>query len=625
MQESGGHSKNNLNRLLLTDSANHSSITLSHTIYDINNFGLLPWNDTSLDDTYHDENILNVSINEGYFRYRQRLSTPCVAFIFTVKSFNETVRAIQNSGYGSSNDAVFFIETSSLLEDDHVVNGFLNNLFYSEGPSFHATIVFFTSTSREVGVFCYFCFEKDKSIHKQYTQLLYSDLQIVSHKINSNGYGNLAYVYDVMGHATQSRAENCLLYYNPKRERTGVFGEHVNCSAPWAWEMSFVTRRLNMSATCNIDKIDENSNRWFLQARFGEGLMLTLPNEYIQTRGIIQFVDQVRLEAVSCRELATSRVINLSITSAFDKWSWGCLVIMIVLYGLTFRSITKGFDILWTFFGKPLMCSRRQCSLFILVFMVSLLSYIYQSVISSDSMQLAEYPGFFKLIKEGYKISVPDKRPVVSVINSLKNSTIESMTKQFGAHPLTVLNAGEYKFETLDFFRNMSRLKHVVTYQTHPHVITTIGKDVVAYMGDDLVCKVFSLSDYFEFPYRYTFRFWSYLSHPFSKALGHLFSAGIYNRLNNIMNARAGINIKKLRIVKSTTFSKPIPIALKSTIGICLCICAAVNGCALIWWILCWSREKKSEISGSFRHLKQKLYLKFTTSVTKVEDFKNLN
>ncbi|CAL8121354.1 unnamed protein product [Orchesella dallaii] len=599
VKEPTGHYANRPKDLLLTYPSNDSSITLSHTVHEINNFSFLPWNDTNSDDTYQDEADLNVSIN--------------------------VVKAIQNSGYGSSEEALFFIETSSLQEEDHVVNGFLNDLFYSEGPSFHAPIVFFTSTPSEVGSFCYFCPEKDKRIQKQHTQLFYSDLQMVSIIINSKGYGNSFYFFDIMRYATYSSGENCFLYYSPKRERTGIFGEHVNCNVPEAWEVSSMTQNLNISPTFNIDNIDVNREKWFVQVRFGEGIMLSLPNEYMQTRGVIQIVDHARLDALSCRELKTSRVINLSITSAFDKWSWGCLVMMIVLYGLTFQSIRMGFDILWTFFGQPLMCIKREFPLFILVFMVSLLSYIYQSVISSDSLQLTEYPEFFQLIKDGYKLSVPNVRPAVSVINSLRNSTIESMTKEIGVHPLSILSQDEYTSGNLDFFRNMSRLKHMVTILTHPHAITTIGKDMVAYMGDDLVCKVFRLSNHVELPHHFPFRFWSYLSQPFSKVMGHLFSEGFYTRLENLKDARTRNEYKDLRIVKSTTFSKPMPIALWSTIGVCLCIYITVSGCALIWWVFCWNWEKKSEIIGFLRQVKQKLHVKFTTSVTKVEDFKNLN
>ncbi|CAL8120952.1 unnamed protein product [Orchesella dallaii] len=595
-------------------STHNNTFTHTFTLYDVENFDFLPWsNHTAEYELFPTVNSFNVSITTGYFRFTRRLSKPCIAFILISPSFYKTVRAIQRSGYGTSDNVMFLIATSSLTEDNEIVSGFLNNLLDSEGPAFHAPISFFTYPEGQIGMFCYFCQEKQKRIQKLEGKQSFVRMQIALKKMNSNGYGQKLYLSNYFI-VYRERAQSCFNFYNINRVRTNVFGEHVSCNNPKLWEMAFLQGYFNVTAMF-VGHLEVDDKKWFLRVEFKENFGSSVTNDYLEFRVSIHTIEEIWLEILSCRNLRDIQQISWGITSGFDGWIWGCLVFSLGIYSLPYGSIKKGLDLTLTFFGQSLMCTHRKCMVFTLLLMVSLLSYIYQSVVSVDAMQLAEFPTLPQLIKEGHKIWE-------DYVHRIHTAYAEVLYRRVKYHVDSWRNAFldnrfYEKGKGLAFYTRMATLKGFVTSGTHSELISIIGNGNTIYIGKNLVCKVFRPADEMSLYVRYSLRFWSYLSGPFSNAVKQFRAAGLYERVLRLSRDSAATEMRTLRLTKADAFLEPLPISLVSAIGIFCFIQLALVGTAFVWVLLCWGKVRKNDVFGFFKKLRQKIKLKQRCNTTK--------
>ncbi|CAL8131277.1 unnamed protein product [Orchesella dallaii] len=566
----------------------------SYTIQGTLNFSLLPWPETEPDDLYIDGNSVTVDIYSGYLRYSTRLSSQDIAVVIRATSFNETITTIQNSGYGASSSVLFMIETLFLNESDGLVKGFQNDLFHSDGIPFHAPIAFYTRNSQEIGVFCYFCKSMKERVHQIHgKQILYDNILSVYTKLNSHGHGHHFYAGDPYNFTGKSE-DNCVKYYSSKRVRTNFFGEHVNCTVPYVWEFAFVNRHLNMTPTYDISRIeDDTTHKWFLQNRLGEAVKLSLPNQYMQTRGALIYFDQMKLRLMACRFKAVSQTMHFGVASALDFSSWMGIFNVVLLYGIITQKISKGIDILWIFFGKPLLCTHKKSSIFFVMLLVSLLSYIYQSVMSAESMQLSEFPSMPKLVAKGYKMWVA--KGVDNMLNlgynQLSSSTKRALKKNVGLDASTRFfdaRAGNeqlhlYYDDVPKLFRTAARLNLFVSKVTLQKM-GAIEKNVVVYLNKDLVCMVYDCNDFVDLPFVYTIRVWSYLSLQVSRLLSIGIEIGIYERIDRLKNAIETSTMKNLQITRANVFFEPASVNLMSAVGMSCLIHCSFSALLFLWW-----------------------------------------
>lgn len=99
----------------------------------------------------------NATLKEGYFRFYLKLRVPCAVFLLQPWSFKDAVKAIDNSGFGNTDDVVFFIYTASGSLIRTFSRDLTTSLLLQWVPSFHAPVVFFDGFSPFVLQLCYFC------------------------------------------------------------------------------------------------------------------------------------------------------------------------------------------------------------------------------------------------------------------------------------------------------------------------------------------------------------------------------------------------------------------------------------------------------------------------------------
>lgn len=99
----------------------------------------------------------NITISQGYFRFNMKLRSSCVLFLIQPHSLSDTVRVIDQSGFGNKDAVPFFIFTQSRS----IINAFSKALTTSPllqwSPTFHAPVLFIDGHSPFVLFHCYFC------------------------------------------------------------------------------------------------------------------------------------------------------------------------------------------------------------------------------------------------------------------------------------------------------------------------------------------------------------------------------------------------------------------------------------------------------------------------------------
>ncbi|CAL8136816.1 unnamed protein product [Orchesella dallaii] len=568
-----------------------STTTLSYSIQEPEFFSLLPErNNTNYLDDDFDIDDVQVDIVTGYFRFYFRLSDSCMLFLINTPTLNETLSTIRQSGHGTSEQVLFLIETSPLNEENEIINGFVKDLFNSEGIPFHAPIAFINKESNEIALFCYFCPSSNIEVLNASTKNTWNDLQSQYLRTNLNGYGNLVIIPESGGH-TPAIDEPCLKHYDSKRRRTNLLGEHVNCPLDEMWIIGSLQPILNISLTLDTSRRIEGNNyqKWMLQCRVSEGIFQFIPNIYVYTNGSLIIAGKTDLNWMACLNVHHVQSFGPNIITVLDLTSWLILGGLLLLYGFILKNICKGFDLFWTLVGKELLHKHDRKSLFLFLIALSLLSYTYGSIVSAESMQLTEFPEFKMLLKKGYRFWLPEVRPLLVVFGSLSNWTKNAMGGYLGGNPLDpryyFAGKGEQNItlhsnDALSLLKAAAKFKLFINSLSDRHIIQAVGRQMVS-VNKNLICKVKSMSGV-DLKADHTFRVWGYLSSRFSQLLTII--NGEYARVSRLKQFKAQIRMRNLEITKTIKLFDPKPIDLTSAVGLCCAICLAVYLCVFICW-----------------------------------------
>ncbi|CAL8068352.1 unnamed protein product [Orchesella dallaii] len=573
-----------------------SATTLSYTIHKISHFDFLPQSNYT-DYTDEDFDIDNVEVNfqSGFLRYIFRLSSSCLILLIKTTTFNETRIAIQRSAHGTSEHVLFLIETFPMTVENEVINGFENELLELDGTPFHAPIAFYCEKANEIAILCYFCPSELGRIQRVSiaNETLWRGLLAHYKNLNSNGYGNEVDIPNNLGYMTKNEV-HCFEDYDSRRVRTNLFGEHVNCKEAEAWSLASVQSALNISISIGFsDQVEEISyQKWMLQIRVAEGYTQVIPNIYIYSRGSFQLGKSLELDFMACMDLRKIQEFNFNIISALDFTSWCSFILLILLYGLAVQNIWKGLDFLCTFLGKPLMKQHVKSYVCITLLAISIFSYAYQSTLSAESMQLAEFPTFKKLVREGYRVWVLAKGPVGMAAGSLSNYSKNGLQRYLGVDATNlqyyVSGKGDQNMvthynNTLGLFMAAAKHKLFVTSISYLHMLKALGQKRF-FVKKFLLCKVDRITGNVELSFAHTFRSWGYLSNRFSQVLEKHFVRGDRERLTRLKEILHKMEIRELMVTQADALIEPKSINLRSAVGVCCWVYFAVSGLLFIWW-----------------------------------------
>ncbi len=164
--------------------------------------------------TIHNLSSLNFEISEeeiskqnqaitfklGYLRLTNKyIECPIIFVLFTNDNLFEMLYAIQKSGFGKSEEALFFTQVSSLNKRNiGIINHVLSRLPGSKFQPFNAQILFFNFSGKHLHIVCYFCDLEFGQIHAFSSNQL-RDIVLSGASLNFNGYGRKVKFYLSLG------------------------------------------------------------------------------------------------------------------------------------------------------------------------------------------------------------------------------------------------------------------------------------------------------------------------------------------------------------------------------------------------------------------------------------------
>ncbi|CAL8143395.1 unnamed protein product [Orchesella dallaii] len=533
----------------------------------------------------------NLTLKESYFRYDQKLRGSCIIFLLRTLSFNETVTAIYKSGFATSDEILFFVQFPSLIEwKDHLLK--FSALDQHSPFIFHANIVFLTNDSEKIGIHCYFCFPNPTRLHLINTNSIKSYIYVkrIAQALNGNGHGRHALVQSAMGGLGTDDCFNTHrdLIYQTRQN----FYQHLrkHCSPPFIVIYLVIQPALNISCiTKESDVPDDELDdlEWFLHLRYGEATAQQIPNEITATRGSILIMENYKVKLLSCvTTRSISQKVDYVFITVFNWLVWGALLIASVSYVMLYNNLHLGLDTIWHLFSHPcwqthprkLICVPWICMIF--------LSCIYQSSISSESVQPQEFPSLSTLVKRGYKLWLPkkqyfsrlqrknDKEVVVKIVGTgagidklqgknleeMFNTTIELLYDGNGSHSV---HYPEY--------HNLSKLIHSLTSHKlvlgEPGAASVFGQaaftEGLIHFQKTKLCKFFDIND---LSFIMTLRLWSYLSYRSSSLLRRFTEMGIPTRFVKLQIDIKHNSVREVVVAATGTCVPPRPIELKSAI-----------------------------------------------------------
>ncbi|CAL8143411.1 unnamed protein product [Orchesella dallaii] len=535
----------------------------------------------------------NLTLKESYFRFDQKLRGSCIIFMLHTLTFNETVTAIYKSEFGTSDETLFFVQLPSVIQwEDHLMK--FSDLSQHSPFIFHANIVFLTNDSEKIGIHCYFCPPNPRRLHLINVTSIksYHNLKRIIQSLNANGHGRHALVKTVVA---DLKSDNCLKIKSDTIPRTrNKFYQHLrkHCSPP-QMIIYFVTQQaLNITIITKESDIPDNELNdfeWFIHLRFGESTVREVPNVITTTRGSILIMENLKLKLLSC---VTTRSILQNVDYVFvtgvHSSVWLALLVASLSYAMISENLYLGLDTIWHLFSKSCWLTHPKRLICVYWICMIFLSCIYGSSISSESVQLQEFPCLSTLLKKGHKLWIPHKKLVSKLQRKhYKEIGVGLLSSVLGKAMVKGRNVDETFNKSIDLlydgngshsvhfpeYHNLSKLIHSLT--THklvlgePKVARRFGKaafsEGIIHFQNTKVCKFFNRND---LSFMLSLRLWSYLSYRSSNVLRKFTEIGIQIRFEKLEIDIKQNMVQEVAVSASGSCVPPEPIELNSAVGV---------------------------------------------------------
>ncbi|CAL8143540.1 unnamed protein product, partial [Orchesella dallaii] len=509
-----------------------------------------------------EENVQNLTLQKSYFRYNIKWRGSCLVFMLHTPTFNETATAIHDSGFGTSDEVLFFLRLQTLAEwEDHIEK--FSALHEHSSFIFHANVIFTGLNSSYVGVHCYFCPPNPNRLH--HIQLnsfpSYFLLKRFAQQLNSHGHERHAVIESAMG---DLNVGNCLKIdrHNSTIHNRHKFYQHLrkHCSPPITIIYIFTQQALNgtiVTMERDVPEHELDDLEWFTRARYGESVLQPIPNEIVNTRGSILIMQNPKMQLVSCITMhSLSRELDYIFLSALDHTTWLALVSVALVYSMVYRSLSRGLDTMWSLFSMV------------------------------ETLRLPKFHSIAKLAQKGYRLWSPEKQHFSKLAGKYEKEMVVDLASSILGK--STLGPGDYELKIkkiLDYaydgnrsksliqsmsLRNISKLVDNLTklklFSGSSTLIRNFGRAANELMrvGDTKLCKVFTLN---HMTSKMTLRLWSYLSYRTSYLIKLFLEVGILTKFEKLQLDLKEDGIRKLKITTTGAFISPSPITLMSAVG----------------------------------------------------------
>lgn len=532
-----------------------SNIQQSHTIV---NTELDKWTHSFM---YHSVEFLNlrfkqeelqlsVNLNQKHLKVSsKKKSSYCIIFFLFPKNFEDTILAIQNSGFGSSDSTLFFVYLSN-HNLKSVVSGFDYLIYQPNIPEvFHASIIFTETDSKDLFLYCYFC--PNDRFHKYSIDSSLNQIENQLSQLNGQGYGMISQIKFPYSHINfPNMGTQCFNNFKSYKSGLQSLKNAINsCSEVEMLVASPMQSVLNFSIVLinnNVNDMEKRAQRWFFNIILGESILQNIPLEILNTQGHVYFSGcDISGNVIGCTLLHGQDTIDYSFLSAVEYSVWILLVLLAIVYAFVKSSLHHGLDVILPLFGVSCQLTHGRLLIGIPLMSMALLSCSYQSYISVDLMIFPEVPSFEQLISAGYKIGFPKYMQIVIPLFPylISKQEVKLVEDRLGGKDL-----GEFFVANIDveqvqrdglvkclesFVKNKILLSLLLDRVCEANFNDFIGNQAMV-IGNRFLCKRHNALDFIHLSIKISLRIWGYMSKRFLKLVMVWEEIGFLAKLKNL-------------------------------------------------------------------------------------------
>lgn len=361
------------------------------------------------------------------------------------------------------------------------------------------------------------------------------------------------------------------------------------CESPYASFLPFLNR-LNITVTLNTYSLTTpqiiRSNWWFNLA-VGEDWLGSIPNKYLSTRGSYLLLKSLPAMVLACLEPSALKTFHFSLMHIIKPYVWLVIVIIALTYSMIYKSFQSGFAILWTLIGISIdtRLQKRQVigCLYLWMFLISL---VWQSHISSESFSVGKFPIVEHLVNNSFQLWTYGQ--LFNIYKSFANSILGSditlgKTSDEFLHDIN-LDTPVGSNRSFSLLRKVSREK-LLLFTFHDRNYQHIVWEKAVFVNKKYICQSNSYNPQANHELKTRLRMW-----------GFEYAITVFRRWYESGFLKHGYSIhwqgKKffhgLSIRPVEGFLYPVPLQMKSVLGVGWLAVVSFESVLFVGWILTW-------------------------------------
>ncbi|CAL8121328.1 unnamed protein product [Orchesella dallaii] len=571
-------------------------------IHDLSNFNFA----FDPEDVYVNDQL---TISEGYFPFFSKHHQICnVFFLFTV-TFNGTVTAIQQSGYGTDENSMFFVVQEccdNFTQAKNQLNNFAAEFVTLESASlsaFYSNLVFIfhpilannskTTPIVRLHAYCYYCpnnnFQEIQAEFRHHQQLRFqlSSVRLKCESLNDNGWNRKIFIMV----ATSPPVYDTLLRNINHRIMDGRknFQQHLTESylAEYIlFRMASDIINMTIDPTLRDFHADNNPDtHWHLNIKVVDTLMPIFRNIISVTRGSYLLTMQYSLSFIYCMKSLDIVKIKWDIYIwVLDPSTWICILMVLLGYAFIYKSIFKGLDLLWILFDLEFLRQHPRRIIYCYLLGAMFLPCMYGSGISTDFIDF-DFPVYFReLANKGYKIWDVDTD--AEVLNQGLKLLPESVLKFFEVNTdSSDLKKSVYVEKNFKLPENLrDRLKEMASKKllfgsgiensfTFPSLFATLWAMKKAVFEKEFLCGIVEQAPNYNIQLTQSFHIRGYMSTRFTNVFKKYLEAGFVKYLQSLITLQAALK-SPLRVDDVCEVLTTSTVSVRTPLGV---ICVAIH------------------------------------------------
>ncbi|CAL8104547.1 unnamed protein product [Orchesella dallaii] len=318
---------------------------LSYSFHHIDN---LPFGVTD----YDSGESKNLTAIQDYLSYNFRHRSKCVLILLLTQTLEETLQAIDSSGYGTSEDVIFLIPRDSISTSDSLISSFISKkLFEVDSEPFHADVLFYDDHN-SAAIFCLFCPYKLNYVPVQMANISFTALKHFNKVLKSNG------------HRLKLTVKTTLPGFGYEQDCIHIVKKRLpSCGHVDVLTVAALKSILNVTLVLPEEYPSGDINDWFLNVQ--EEQVIYSYREYLLVRGFVLVTSTETLDVLACVSKTEFLAFEFKFTADIGIPVWICIVLVAVLYGFLYQNIFKGIDLLWAMLGKEFSWNHRRSLIFV--------------------------------------------------------------------------------------------------------------------------------------------------------------------------------------------------------------------------------------------------------------------